>query len=50
MYRSSMDGSNIEVLLNTSVDVVGRYTHEVFVSVSKEYYLSVCTCIHGLSR
>ena len=24
MYRSGMDGSNIEALLNTSIDVVGE--------------------------
>ena len=26
MYRSGMDGSNIEVLLNTSIEVVGEWT------------------------
>ena len=25
MYRSNMDGSNIELLLNTSVDVIGKH-------------------------
>ena len=28
MYRSGMDGSNIEVLLNTSIDVVGEWTQQ----------------------
>ena len=27
MYRSNMDGSNIELLLNTSVDVIGKQTN-----------------------
>ena len=28
IYRSGMDGSNIEVLLNTSIDVVGEWTRQ----------------------